>query len=218
MFSLLLASLAMALPSSFGDNGRNVTNQKFQKFTTVTPPGVYIQGITYGGTGCPHGSVGQMLSGDGSTFTLIFDSFVASTGPGIRTTESRKNCQINVDMRYPTGWSYSFATVDYRGYAQIPFGMTGIQKSTYYFSGQSQQVSRETPIRGRYNGDFLVHDDIPINQVIWSPCGQTIAGNINAQVRLQSNSGQSPLPSSQITVDSIDGKVKQIYGLQWRRC
>jgi Domain of unknown function (DUF4360) len=48
---------------------------------TVTPPGqVTINGITYGGTGCPQGTVSQFISDDKQTFTLIFDSYVAEIG------------------------------------------------------------------------------------------------------------------------------------------
>jgi hypothetical protein len=43
------------------------------------PSQVYFRGITYGGSGCPQGSVGVSFSGDRTTFTAIFDSFVASS-------------------------------------------------------------------------------------------------------------------------------------------
>ena len=96
------------------------------------PSETYIAGLTYGGSGCPAGSVASAFSPDRKTFTMIFDSFVASSGTGVPITEGRKNCQINVDMRYPQGWSYSIVTVDYRGYASLPAGVTATQKSTYY--------------------------------------------------------------------------------------
>jgi hypothetical protein len=73
--------------------------------------------------------------------TLIFDSYVASLGPGISVTENRKNCQLTVDIQYPGGFQYSILSADYRGYAAIEKGITGTLKSTYYFSGQQAQVS-----------------------------------------------------------------------------
>jgi len=36
--------------------------------------------VTYGGSGCPQGTVGSIISEDGTTMTLIFDSYVASMG------------------------------------------------------------------------------------------------------------------------------------------
>lgn len=73
--------------------------------------------------------------------TLIFDSYVASQGKGVLVTENRKNCQLNIDLLYPPGFQYSVFSADYRGYAALDKGVTGTQKSTYYFSGQTAQVS-----------------------------------------------------------------------------
>lgn len=101
---------------------------------------VTIRGVTYGGTGCPQGSVGTQISSDRTIVTLIFDSYVASIGPGVAITESRKNCQLNVDIKYPGGFQYSVLSADYRGYASLQKGVSGSLKSTYYFSGQSAQV------------------------------------------------------------------------------
>jgi hypothetical protein len=101
---------------------------------------VQIKGVTYGGTGCPQGTVSSQFSDDRTTMTLIFDSYIASIGPSIAVTEQRKNCQLNVHLTYPGGFQYSVLSADYRGYAAIQKGVTGTLKSTYYFSGQTDQV------------------------------------------------------------------------------
>ena len=113
--------------------------------TGPSPNTVHIQSIGYGGTGCPQGSVSTSISGDQTTMTMIFDKYVASLGPGIPVTENRKNCQLNVDIRYPAGFQYSLFSADYRGYVGLDAGVTGVQKSTYYFSGQNQQVTFPYP-------------------------------------------------------------------------
>jgi hypothetical protein len=110
------------------------------------PGTVTIQNVGYGGTGCPQGSVSTIFSPDLTTLTMIFDSYVASLGPGIAVTESRKNCQLNLDVRYPAGFQYSIFSADYRGYAKLDADVTGVQKSIYYFSGQSEQASYLTSI------------------------------------------------------------------------
>jgi hypothetical protein len=73
--------------------------------------------------------------------TLIFDSYIAAIGPTLPVTESRKNCQLNVDIQYPGGFQYSILSADYRGFTAIDKGIEGTLKSTYYFSGQTKQVS-----------------------------------------------------------------------------
>ena len=102
---------------------------------------VTIRGVSYGGTGCPQGTMSSQISSDRTVVTLIFDSYIASIGPGIAVTEQRKNCQLNVDIKYPGGFQYSILSADYRGYSAIQKGVTGTLKSTYYFSGQTAQVS-----------------------------------------------------------------------------
>jgi len=179
------------------------------------PSQVYVLGIAYGGTGCPQGSVGISLSTDRKTFTLIFDEYVASLGPGIRVTENRKNCQINVNLQYPQGFQYSLLSADFRGYVGIDAGVTATQKATYYFSGITEQASTETRFTGPVSKDYLIHDEIPFTSTVWAPCGQPQALNINSQILLQSSkSGASGL----LTTDSIDGKVTFILGLQWAVC
>jgi hypothetical protein len=174
----------------------------------------YIEGITYGGSGCNQGTVASSISEDLTTFTLIFDEFIAETGAGKSIKDSRKNCQVNVDLRYPEGWSYSIVSVDYRGFVSIPAGTTATQTSNYYFSGEQQQSSYKSVFTGPYENNYLVSDKIATSAVVWSPCGKVIQGNVNAAVSISGDRTKSAL----MTVDSIDGKVEQKFGIQWRQC
>lgn len=54
--------------------------------------------------------------------------------------ESRKNCQINLDISYSAGYSYSVYSADYSGYADIDSGVQGTVAANYYFSGEQDQV------------------------------------------------------------------------------
>jgi len=176
------------------------------------PHEIYLQSITYGGTGCPQGSVGTSFSDDRKTFTLIFDSFVASSGPNVPITESRKNCQLNLNIRVPQGFTYAVHTFDYRGYVQLPAGVTAEQKSTYYYQGEIQQANGSTRFRGPVAKDYLSRDTLA--NVSWMPCARIVPLNVNSQVRLTGATSQP----AQITVDSIDGKARTILHLTWRRC
>ncbi|KAJ3269050.1 hypothetical protein HDV01_001919 [Terramyces sp. JEL0728] len=187
------------------------------------PSQVTIQSISYAGTGCSPGTVVPVMAEDATSFTLIMSQFVASSGPGTKVTDNRKNCQINLKMLYPQGFSYTITTVDYRGYVQLPNGISAQQKSTYYFTGETQQVSSQTTFVGPQNKDYLATDTIDVAAYVWSPCGQVLPGNINTQVRLMLSSPATPLVTlgntpGLITVDSIDGKVQQIYHIQWKKC
>lgn len=176
------------------------------------PNEVYVQSISYGGTGCPQGTVGSSFSDDRKTFTLIFDSFVASSGPGVPVTQNRKNCQLNINLHLPEGFTFAIHTFDYRGYVQLPAGVTAEQLSTYYFQGETKQATGKTRFNGPVAKDYLSRDTLA--NVAWMPCARVVPLNINSQVRL---TGATNL-ASQITVDSIDGKARTILHLTFRRC
>src|SRR4051812_3346761 len=86
----------------------------------VPPPGqVFIRNIAYGGNGCPQGSVSQLMSPDATAFTLLLDEYIAEMGPQVPRRDNRKSCQLAIDLIVPAGWSFSVATFDYRGYANL---------------------------------------------------------------------------------------------------
>lgn len=101
---------------------------------------VEIQAVTYGGTGCPDKTVQGLMSDDRTTITLSFDTYTVQSGPNVAATERRKFCQLQLKLKYPSGFQYSIFGADYRGYASLEKGVTGTAQSTYYFSGQQNQV------------------------------------------------------------------------------
>lgn len=177
------------------------------------PGRIYLSSLTYGGSGCPQGSMGSSFANDRESVTLIFDSFAASTGPGVPVTEARKNCQLNINAHVPQGFSYSIATFDYRGYVQAASGGSAVQKSTYYFQGEVQQVNSGARFNGPVAKDYLDRDTVGV--VAWMPCGRIVPINVNAQIRLIEDSLNLP---GQITTDSIDSKIDTILGVRWRNC
>lgn len=163
------------------------------------PNNPYIQSITYGGSGCPQGTVGSSFAHDRLSFTLIFDRFVASAAPGVPVTESRKNCQINVNLFVPPGSGAACATFNYRGYVQLPAGDSAEGAATYYLHGEPVDESRES-FTGPVSRDYLRRDVIAVPWSATEPSVQAL--NINSQVRTFS------LDQSQISSDSIDGKIE----------
>jgi hypothetical protein len=178
------------------------------------PDNVTMGDIVYGGSGCPQGTASQALAADKKSFTLIFDKFIAKSGPGSSITDRRKNCQINIPIKYPQGYSYSVATFDFRGYAKIPKGVVGVQKANYYYAGSVASYTGKTVLPGKFEGDYVLRDVIPMEKVTWSPCGQVVNGNVNAQIKLMGKQDKEAM----ITTDSVDGKIKIICGIKWKKC
>lgn len=181
-----------------------------------SPDYVRVRSISYAGTGCPAGSVAENVAPDQQAFTLLFDSYVAEVGPGVPLASKRKNCQLAIDLDFPQGWSYTIFTVDYRGYLSLQRDVTGIQQSKYYFQGSAATGTLRTQFNGPTDRDYQVRDTLGLSAVVWSPCGAQRALNINTEVRLDNarNRGGAGL----MTIDSIDGQLKHIYGIKWRRC
>ena len=178
------------------------------------PNQVTIRGIAYAGSGCKAGTVANLLAPDAKAFTLLFDDYVAEAGPGVALSAGRKNCQIAVDLRFPSGYSFSIMDVDYRGYAQIDRGASGVQQSTYYFSGQARQAVMRSTYVGPRDDNYRIHDRLGLEAVVWSPCGMSRALNMNTEVRVTARRGARAL----MTTDSIDGQLTHVYGIRWRRC
>ena len=135
-----LAGLAAALPTE-------VEPVAAREYLAAGPSGheVQITGIAYAGSGCPANTVSGQLSSDLTTITLLYAQFVAESGSGLSSSNQRKNCQLNVKLRYPSGWQFSIFKADYRGYASIARGDTGTCKATYYFAGDSKQAGPPFP-------------------------------------------------------------------------
>ncbi|KAH6842288.1 hypothetical protein B0I37DRAFT_381588 [Chaetomium sp. MPI-CAGE-AT-0009] len=176
---------------------------------------VEIVWLAFAGTGCPAGSVSGQLSSDLTTITVLYSKFVAQAGNNISPYDCRKNCQLNVKLKYPSGRQFSVFKADYRGYAQIPEGNTGTCKATYYFSGDSLQISSAMTIRGPYDDNYIKTDEFGTGSTVWSPCGVEGLLNINTEVRLSPIGSVKP---ALMTVDSTDLRFQQVHYLQWQEC
>jgi hypothetical protein len=180
------------------------------------PDYVRIRNITWNGTGCPLGTTAANVSPDLQAFTLIFSQFAAEVGPGVSIREKTKFCQVNLDLDFPSGWSFTVFTADYRGYAAVDRGITGTIDSTYYFQGDARQARLSTRIAGAYDSDYLIRDTLGVDAYVWSPCGAQRALNIKTQATLTTPANRNA--RGLLTVDSIDGQFKQIYRIAWQRC
>lgn len=123
----------------------------FPTFNTLSPRSstpdvsdVKITQVAFAGSGCPAGSISSWSQSlmNSETVTLPLVTFNAESGKKASVNESRTNCQMAVKVQYPTGWQFSVYSADYTGYAQLPDGVLGISKTTYYFSGDSRMVTR----------------------------------------------------------------------------
>jgi hypothetical protein len=165
----------------------------------------YIQSITYGGSGCPQGSVGSSFANDRLSATLIFDSNVASAGQGIPVTESHKGCQLNINVRVPNGSGAYCARLAYRGYFQLPAGAAATASASYneYELPDGQVISgvgNGVAFQGPESRDYVRNDSVSLE---WNGTDPVITP-LTARTELELASSQA----AQITTDSIDIRLE----------
>lgn len=180
------------------------------------PPYARVRSISYAGSGCPAGSVAKNISPDLQAFTLLFDQYIAEVGPGVPFLQRRKNCQLNIDLDFPSGWTYTLFTVDTRGYVALEPGVTATQTSSYYFQGQGSTARLATVLTGPTDRNYQARDQLGVSAYVWAPCGAQRSLNINTEVKAENRF--NPGGHGLATVDSIDGQFKLIYGISWTRC
>jgi hypothetical protein len=118
-------------------------------------------------------------------------------------------------MQIPQGWSASLFSTDIRGFAAIDKKAWGQLSMMYSFNGTGRWYSLDQ-MQGPRNQDYTISQAIPFEAVNWSGCGgtQTLAITSNVHV----DDGDNGKAAATLTVDSIDGVLRQLYGVQWRRC
>jgi hypothetical protein len=180
---------------------------------------VSIAGLNFNGTGCKNDGVDATaqlfdvdLDGLDDQFQILYSSYVVKSPGG----DTRKNCTITVTLNLPQGFQFSIANASYIGFADIPIQGLGVQEATYLFplNPQGGRATMRSVISGPYTRLYERTDTLGIASYVWSPCGLNAPLTIRTQAYLNGNLN----PKAELTVDETDFKVKQIYGLTWRRC
>lgn len=196
----LIAIATLALTASFATMGYA------QDGITLGDPG-------YGGTGCPGGSVSATLSPDASSLSLLFDSYQVEAGGTTGKTFDRKSCNIAIPVHVPQGLSISVLAIDYRGYNNFPSGANSQFNVEYFFAG-----ARGPTFAKKFNGpkdeDYLIHNELVAQAVVWSACGADVNLRTNSSIRVATTANKQALA----TVDSEDVSAAIVYQLQWKQC
>ncbi|KAJ4366411.1 hypothetical protein N0V83_008047 [Neocucurbitaria cava] len=182
--------------------------------TTSAPLTFKITSVASGGSGCPQGSIDINWT-DNRILPIVFNKdFTAKVGSKTDVVESRKNCQINLGLEFTPGYSFAIFSADYAGWGDLDNGVTGIVKSTYYFSGEQDQSSTTLELDGPWHGQYYKSDKVALSY--WSPCGPGDAMlNVNSEVAL------TPFSSAlngMLAAGREGARFSSNLNIQWRKC
>ena len=185
----------------------------------VPPPEgeITIDVATVNGSGCPKDTAAVALSEDKTAFTVTYSEYLAVVGPDSSPTDSRKNCQLNLRVNVPQGFTYGIASADYRGYANLADGATAMEQATYYFQGMEETDSSHERFSGPMDDNWQVTDETEVGAIVYKPCGEQRNFNINTELRVDAAASKAD-ETSYITMDSTDGDIRTTYRFAWKEC
>ncbi|MFI2431895.1 DUF4360 domain-containing protein [Streptomyces sp. NPDC018693] len=186
-------------------------------FDNPPPDRIVIDIATVNGSGCPAGTAAVAVSEDNTAFTVTYSDYIAQAGGTSNPTAFRRNCQLNLVVHVPQGFTYAIASADYRGFASLQRGATGTQRASYYFQGSSQTAFRTHTFNGPYADNWQATDTTEWAQLVWAPCGVQRNFNINTELRVTAGS-TAPDKVSFMTMDSTDGDISTTYHMAWKDC
>jgi hypothetical protein len=169
--------------------------------------------LSANGSGCPPTSTAVSQASD-TEFTVTYSQYIASVGTGAAPLDFRKNCQLNVTVGVPAGWTFGIASVDYRGYAHLGTAAHGTLSASYYYAGLPATYQQQHQIYGLTDGDYEFTDKAPV--VAYAPCHFNTTLNVNTEVRAYAGSDKSYL--NILTMDSTDVAMSTIYQLTFKQC
>jgi hypothetical protein len=171
---------------------------------------------TVNGSGCPAGTASAAMLPDNTGFRINYSAFVARDGGSAAATDIRKNCQVNLLIHIPQGFTFAIARADYWGRAHLEADATALERTNYYFQGSSDNNYADHVFSGPLHGGWRATDITATADLVFAPCGVVRSLNINTELRV--DAGASSARTSYISMRASDGEVYTITQFQWKQC
>jgi hypothetical protein len=169
----------------------------------LTDPFVTLKVLSRVGSGCPSGSSVVTDVPDETAFSVSFSQFKVTGG-------SYKNCNLQIKVGIPAGWTYSVYEVVNRGYGVLDKGASGRILMTSWFTGFRWTLRADQTFNGPYD-DFWQTDSTASAQ-IFAPCGASTNLSLNNTLRVA-----GPATSS-MELFAQDARVSTTFFLKWKQC
>lgn len=186
----------------------------------AAPPNkpVGIDLVTANGTGCSKGSVAIAMSADNTAFTVSYSGYLAQVGVGAKPNDARRQCQLNVHIRVPDGFTYAIESVTHRGFASIAPGATGFHRARYHLQDQSPPAFLEHSFAGPLLDDWQATDLAGSAGPAFAPCGTPRNLNIHSELQVTPGTSNTANTTSFMALDTTDGALVTTYHVVWKSC
>jgi hypothetical protein len=173
--------------------------------------------VSVNGSGCPPGTADVAVLPDNTGFRVTYREFLARAGGSANPVEFRKNCQLNVLVHVPQGFTFAIASADYRGRASLAAGASALQRTNYYFQGSPDNNYVDHSFAGPYSAVWHTTDETPVTELVYAPCGEFRNLNINTELRVNEGT-TNPGRTSSMSMRTTDGNIDTIVHFHWKQC
>lgn len=147
--------------------------------------------------GCDADSYQLVVSPDGTSLSVLFDSFVVNGGQDIG-----RRCALTIPLNLPEGYSLGVYQVDYRGYAHLSQREAGLFTVSYTTGRNGQPRGFRHPMRGPQDGEFTFSDQLRPGMLRRIGCGEAARIDFNAMLAFRRAEASS---EAVLALDSADG-------------
>jgi len=203
--SVALSTLATSAPASAG---------------TPTDEKITASFAAVNGSGCPLGSVTVVPYPDNSGIILSYSRFYVQRGGDSTVLQGYQNCNLDIRVHVPAGFTFAVSRAVYQGYAYVLPGATARLVAKYNFQGQGPTVSSHQINDGAlFDDNWTIIDEFPYPSLSWSPCGQDVILTDAYELRAQPY-GPSDDPSdvSFVTANKSDHSLRTELNFVWAAC
>jgi len=181
---------------------------------------VQVLDVTYGGTGCPGGTVDTTFAPQNNQFSVLYSAFDVSVGGDAPAGNDQKSCDVHIQLRLPPGATLNVEAADFRGFVALDEGVSA-QHSVDHKVG-STKVSNfgfgTQTFQGPYQDAYFIQNirpNVKDNKPKCHPHKNEIAVKIRTRIKMK---GGDQNHQGLMTVDSADGKLEQKYHFTLRKC
>ena len=177
---------------------------------------IAIDLVTMNGTGC-FGNVQAAMWPDNTGLSVSYSAYTATVGVGAGPFDFRKNCNLNLLIHVPPGFTFAIAAVDQSGFASLAAGASGVVRMRLFFQGGPFPPFVDHSLTGPFNDDWWFTDTVDPAALVFAPCDTQPHLNIATEVRATLGTSDPATTTSFMAMDGVD-TLPHAYHLVWKHC